>query len=226
MNTIRLTLIIALSLFVGLADSALAGAPGSGGRIENLDALCQGGSSSGLSCGGGADCPGGRCQITRSGARRRPITVKATIVIDDQTGEWNEDEEEDDIHTVSIQLQFVAQGKRRIVAQNYMNVKGATAEELIANMKQGVEIADLPNSDRRLDEALAAAAVRDGGIIDDFLFQRADSRMEAAMRHYFKTTGDFVVLRTAGIKAFSNNEDNPLATVIEAKLFVAVTPED
>lgn len=226
MNSIRIVLATVLSLSVGMSGVALAGAPGSGGRALNLDAVCQGGNNSGVGCTGAVDCPGGRCNIRTNGARRRPFQMTATLIIDDDTGEWNEDEAEADIHSVSILLEFITQGRRRLLAQNYMNVKGADLAELVENMKQGVEIADLPDSDRRLDEALAVAAVRDRGILDDFLFQRADGRMEDALRHYFRTDGNFVVARTRGIKGFSNQEDNPLASVVRARLDVVIAPAD
>lgn len=225
MKTLRIVLSIALALVFGLSEIALAGAPGSGGRIENLEAFCSGGSSHGLACGGPGDCPSGSCQIRRDGSRKRPFLMIATLIIDDDTDAWEGEESGEGIHSVSILLEFVARGRRRLLAQNYVNISGEDAAALIASMKQGVEIADLPNSDRRLDEALGAAAVRDKGIIDDFLFQRADSRIEDELRHYFRTTGDFVVTRTRGLRGFSNQEDNSLATVIQARLDVVVTPE-
>lgn len=224
MKTLQIALAITFALVLGLSEFALAGAPGSGGRIGNLDAICKGGPSHGSTCGGPADCPDGSCRIVRDGTRRRALSMTATVIIDDDTGEWNEDQEEDGIHSVTIMLEFIARGRHRCIAQTYMNVKGADAEELIANMKQGVEIADLPDSDRRLDEALGVAAVRDKGILDDFLFQRADGAMEDELRHYFKTDGDFVVTRTRGLRGYSNQEDNVLASIIKARLDVVITP--
>ncbi len=226
MNSIRIALVIALSLTLGLTESAFAGAPGSGGRIDELEAVCKGGASSGLRCAGSADCPGGRCQIRTVGARRRPLQFTVTVIVDDQTGEWNKDEEVNDIHTVSILLEFIAQGRRRLLAQNYMNVKGEDADALLEAMRQGVEIADLPNSDRRLDEALAIAAVRDGGILDDFLFQRPDCQMEEALQHYYRTNGNFVVVKTRRVRGASDQVDNPLASVVQARLDVIVTPAE
>ncbi|MFQ5600839.1 MAG: C25 family cysteine peptidase, partial [Candidatus Krumholzibacteriia bacterium] len=46
-------------------------------------------------------------------------------------------------------------------------------------------IADLANSDRNLDEALAASAIVDRGLFVDFLFQRPDPIMEREMQHYY-----------------------------------------
>ncbi len=224
MNSIRIALVIAVSLTLGLSNFARAGAPGSGNRIEDLEALCEGGTSNGLPCFADDDCHGGLCQVVTDGTLKKPIPMTVTLVVDDDTGEWNRDEEEDDIHTVSVLLEFIVDGRRRFLAQNYMNVKGEDAAALIKNMKQGVEIADLPDSDRRLDEALAVAAKKDKGIFDDFLFQRADGEMEKKLRHYFDTTGNFVVTETRWIRGFSNQRFNSLATVIQARLSVDITP--
>lgn len=227
MKTLRLALTIALALVFGTTELALAGAPGSGGRADDLDFVCEGGTSDGASCTTDDDCPhGGTCELETDGTKMHPFVMTATIIIDDDTSEWNEDEEEEDVHSVTVLLEFVARGRRRLLAQTYMNLKGIDADDFIANMKQGVEIADLPNSERRLDEALGIAAVLDDGINDDFLFQRGDRRIENKMRRYFRTDGNFVVSKTKRIRAYSDHVGGGLASVIQAKLDVVITPAE
>lgn len=224
MKAVECLAILTLAAVFGTAETAFAGAPGSGGRAADIDFVCIGGSADGSSCSNDAECPYGSCEVERGETRKQPFQMTATIIMDDDTGEFRGDQEEKDIHTVTVLLEFIALGRRRLLAQTYMNVKGASAAALIENMKQGVEIADLPDSDRRLDEALGIAAVRDDGILDDFLFQRADRQMENKLRRYFRTDGDFVVTKVRRIRGSANHVAGGLASIIQARLDVVITP--
>lgn len=217
MNSIRLTLALALTMSLGLATTAFAGAPGSNNRLHALEAFCRGGSASGLTCGDPADCPdGGKCSVRRDGAQRRPLQVLARLVIDDDVGDWEQAGEETGNHAVAVTLEFKVRGKRRVISQIYQN----------ADPTIGPAIADLADSQRNLDEALADSALVDRGIFDDFLFQQADSRMEEEMQRYLGTTGTPIVLRTRNIRIKSRHVGNTLATTIEARLDVGITAAD
>ncbi len=120
---------------------------------------------------------------------------------------------------VAVSLQFIAQGRRQIRSQIYQDVDPTI----------GPAIADLANSNRNLDEALAVGALDDEGIFDDFLFQRADGLMESEfLRKWYPDwddashSGRAVVLKVDDLRLQSRQGDHALATTIEARLLVGI----
>jgi hypothetical protein len=203
----------------------MAGAPASENRLADFETFCQGGEEHGNSCASHPDCPNGRCRIRASGGIGiRPLRFHATLIVDDDASEFDGSEELQGVVTVTAILEFIAQGRRQVLAQTYENLKGADFQAIVENLQQGVEIADLPDRDRRLDEALLNASFAENGIADDFLFQSPDGEMQEALRSRFDTDGNFVVSRVRGINKYANHGEDALASVIEVVLDVIVTP--
>ncbi|MBM4267841.1 MAG: hypothetical protein FJ144_14725 [Deltaproteobacteria bacterium] len=218
-----LALVAALALGLGFALPAGAGAPGSEDRLIELDAVCRGGSQNGTMCTSHPDCPNGRCKVRSAELGIRPHRFHVTLIVDDDTSEFDGSQDVDDVVTVTAILEFVAKGRRQIVAQTYENLKGADAATIVANLQQGVEIADLPSRDRRLDETLLNASVAEAGILDDFLFQAPDGEMQAELRERFGTDGHFVAIKARKLNVHADHGADGLASVVEIVVDVIVT---
>jgi hypothetical protein len=207
------------------APPALAGAPASENREIELPAVCGSGRSQGQTCESDEDCSGGRCRIVFLHGKPPPLRV--TLLVDDDVSAFAGDESLANVVAATALIEARRGNERRIFAQTYQNLDASPLDSLIEGLTSGVPIADLASRDRVLTEGALNAAVADGGILDDFLFQGGDSELADAIREFYGVAGRPVVVKitTPGAVVHTDEEASPLASAVQLLLSIRFVPE-
>jgi hypothetical protein len=216
---------LAVLAMVLAAAPALAGAPASEGRQAELRSVCGGGRNQGETCEGAEDCPGGRCRVVF--LHGKPPPVRVTLLVDDDVSGFADDENLSNVVAVTALLEARRGHERRIFAQTYQNLDASSLESLIEGLTSGVPVADLASRDRVLTEGALNAAVADGGILDDFLFQGGDSEIADAIREFYGVAGRPVVVKITSPESLVHGdaEASSLASAVQLLLSIRFVPE-
>lgn len=207
------------------APPALAGAPVSENREIELTAVCGPGRNQGHTCESDADCAGGRCRV--GFVHGKPPPLRVTLLVDDDVSAFAGDESLANVVAVTALIEARRGNERRIFAQTYQNLDASSLESLVDGLTSGVPIADLASRDRVLTEGALNAAVADGGILDDFLFQGGDSELADAIRGFYGVAGRPVVVKitSPGSIVHTDEEAGPLASAVQLLLSIRFVPE-
>ena len=217
-----LELTAAIALLGALAHNAGAGAPVSENRSVSLPSLCRGGPDQGKSCTSDGDCArAGRCRPVF--LHGKPPPVRLTLVVDDDVSAFDGSETLANVVAVTAVLEARRGHQRRLFAQTYQNLDGSSFEALVDGLTSGVPVADLATRDRVLTEAALNAAVLDGGILDDFLFQEGDSELADALREFYGVAGRPVGGQvTAGPATFVHTDEEASGRASAIQLLLAI----
>jgi hypothetical protein len=200
---------------------AIAGAPASERRYEELPRICRQGPNADDVCSSDADCAGARCAIDVLPGKL--LIAKVTLVVDDDVSRFDGGESIPSVVAATALVEFFQGGRKRLLAQTYENLSGDTLAELVANLQDGPELADTGLSGRRVTEAQVADAVATEGIFDDLLFQKGDSELADEVRGLFRTTAEPVVVRVASKAPKFQYEDRSadgLASVLSTEVSI------
>lgn len=201
--THRSSAFVALITALAVARPAVAGAPISQERRAGLPGICESGDHHGEACHTNADCGGVRGDVASHGRCRiallpgKPPPLRITLIVDDDVSAFDGSETLANVVAVTAVVEARRGHERRILAQTYQNLDDSSLEALVAGLTSGVAVADLASRDRVLTEAALNAAVADGGILDDFLFQGGDSELADALRELYGVDGRPVIVKVA-----------------------------
>ena len=175
MKSSRVLVALALSLVVGFAGRARAGAPQPDTRQGDFEHVCKGGANKGQTCtvpNQATDCPGSTCvPVTAS----RPIRGTLTLIAHDSVTDWLNGGATNRALTAMLEVR-APDGNKQLIAATYQNLASPT---------------DPPQADTNvvsidMDEAALQAVA---GAVNGLLFASPESTVTQQLQTLFATTG-------------------------------------
>ncbi len=205
MRSSRIFLALSLSLAVGSAGAARAGAPQPDTRQGDFAHVCSGGPNKGLACAvptEDADCPQSACVVQ---ALSRPVPGVLTIIAHDSVTDWLTGASGHRAVTILLEVRAPG-GSKPLLAATYQDLVLPTEPPQAPSNVIAIGMDEL---------ALRALALAPGGL----LFVQPESTLAQELQAIFDSTGTPVL---AGVNAKQAQSDDHtadgLATVLRMKV--------
>lgn len=197
---------LAVSLVVGIAGAARAGAPAPDQRQADFAHVCAGGPNDDLPCTvetQGADCPGSTCVPATSGGK--PINGTLTIIAHDAVTDWLNGGATHRALTLLLEVKGPDRSKQMLAA-TYQNLASPTDPPAAPG-----DVVAIP-----LDESAVASLAAD---VNGLLFARPEATLAQQLQTLFGTTDTPAIVAAQSRKAESaDHTGDDLATVLRFKV--------